>query len=107
MADNYLERRMEQYRAERPKAFRRGVKPTRAVFVCDGLSEQGRELVSRLSADPYCAVAFAGSSRAEGARLAQLTASRFYPLSEAMPLAAAIDLARTHYAPLPLEIATI
>lgn len=107
MADNYLERRMEQYRAERPKSFSRGVKPQRAVFVTDGLSEQGIALVRSLSSDPACAVAFAGTDRVEGTRLAQLTGTRFYPISETLTLDKAIDLARRHYEPLPMQIKII
>ncbi len=94
MADNYLEKKMEEYRAgqgnvrrmksQRPVA---GVKPgtinvefpPRRVFVTGGASGIGRAVVEAFrKAD--CRVAFCDIDSKAGNRTAQMTGARFYPV---------------------------
>lgn len=94
MADNYLEKKMEEYRAgqgnarkvksQRPVA---GVKPgtinvefpPRRVFVTGGASGIGRAVVEAFrKAD--CRVAFCDIDSRAGNRTAQATGARFYPV---------------------------
>lgn len=94
MADNYLEKKMEEYRAgqgnarkvksQRPVA---GVKPgtinvefpPRRVFVTGGASGIGRAVVEAFrKAD--CRVAFCDIGSKAGNRTAQMTGTRFYPV---------------------------
>ena len=103
MADNYLEKKMDELRSAPRRVFRPARK-VRAVFVRDGLSQQGREAVEHLAADATVAVAFAGDNRGEGMKLAQRVGARFYPLSESLTLDQALADARARYAPLPLQV---
>ncbi|MCM1483535.1 MAG: SDR family oxidoreductase [Muribaculaceae bacterium] len=91
MADNYLELRMEDYKAGRTSASRRPVSskrtgtgeinvkfPSRRVFITGGASGIGRATVSRFC-NAGCRVAFCDSDRTKGAKTAQDTGSQFYP----------------------------
>lgn len=103
MADNYLEKKMDELRAGPRRMFRPGRK-VRAVFVRDGLSEAGRAAVASAASAGDIAVAFAGTDRAEGMRMAQRLGARFYLLSPALTLEQAIAQASAHYAPLPMQL---
>lgn len=81
MADNFLERRMEEYRARQaagtlPRPQRA---PEATAFVVDGLSAEGEKAVRSLRASGRYRVAFAGTDRRRGTALAQATGARFYP----------------------------
>lgn len=92
MADNYLERKMEEYRSG--KAKQRVVKrtpsgakpgtinikfPTRRVFVTGGAKGIGRAIVETFrNAD--CKVAFCDNDTKAGAATAQATGAKFYPV---------------------------
>lgn len=93
MADNYLERKMEEYRSGkcgRPATVRRvasGAKPgvlnvkfpPRRVFVTGGASGIGRAVVAAFrKAD--CRVAFCDIDSKAGNKTAQETGARFYPV---------------------------
>ncbi len=103
MADNYLEKKMDELRAGPRRMFRPQAK-TSALFVRDGLSSEGREAVIQAAAKGTIAVAFAGTDRSQGMRLAQQTGARFYPLSDTLTLDQAIADARARYAPLPFTV---
>lgn len=94
MADNYLERRMEEYRSRQGAGSRVShahplssrLKPGQAlieypavrVLVTDGTSEAGRAVIDtfrRLN----CRVAFTASDGREGAMLAQCTGAQYHP----------------------------
>lgn len=87
MADNYLEKQMEDYRAGRLGKHTVGAagrSDRRKVFVavsCDRLAEVVAGLRSK--ADIY--VAFTGMPWREGNLLAQCTGAQFIPLSERCP----------------------
>lgn len=104
MADNYLEKKMEEYRGGTRRVFKDRRKKSRAVFVKDGLSDEGRRLIASLVAEGDCRVAFAAYDSKEGTRLAQSTGSRFYPLTARLTLDDAIADAAAHFAPLPMAV---
>lgn len=104
MADNYLEKKMEEHRNGSRTMFRAQKKKTRAVFITDGLSPEGRGNIRTLSAGGDCRIAFAGTDSREGSRLAQATGSRFYCLTARLTLDRAIADASARFAPLTLEI---
>ena len=91
MADNYLERKMEEHRqaVKRPSpsrptlAQRKGYIsqkfPSRRVFITGGANGIGREIVKQFRAAD-CQVAFCDSDSAAGTETAQSTGARFYPL---------------------------
>lgn len=92
MADNYLERKMEEYRSG--KSQQRVVKhtpsgakpgtinikfPSRRVFVTGGAKGIGRSIVEAFrNAD--CRVAFCDNDRKAGTATAQATGAQFYPV---------------------------
>ena len=104
MADNYLEKKMEEHRNGCRAIFRTGKKKTRAVFISDGLSPEGRQTIRTLSAGGDCRIAFAGTDYREGSLLAQATGSRFYCLSSRLTLDQAIADATAHFAPLSISV---
>ncbi len=59
MADNYLEKKMEEHRNGARPVFRAQKKKTRAVFITDGLSPQGRATLRSFAAEGDCRIAFA------------------------------------------------
>lgn len=92
MADNYLERKMEEHLAGhgvvyRPKLTPSGRKPgeivfkfpSRRVFVTGGASGIGKAIVKSF-AESGCKVAFCDSDSKEGTRTAQALGARFYPV---------------------------
>lgn len=92
MADNYLERKMEEYRngklhGHAVKRTPNGAKPgtlnvkypPRRVFVTGGASGIGRAIVSAF-ANAGCRVAFCDIDSKTGAATAQATGSQFYPV---------------------------
>lgn len=104
MADNYLEKRMEDYRAATRKAPRHAPRKTHAIFITDPLSPVGERALSTHLSDPQAHIAFAAPASTTARDLAQKNGARYYPLSPTLTLARAIDDARTHYSPLPLTI---
>lgn len=106
MADNYLEKKMEEHRrAAVAKSATRRIAPTgeRAgtisfkidplrVLVTDGMSGHSAAVISRLR-EAGCKVAFAGTDDKGGRALAQKSGARFYPASFAGNIAA--DLEKT------------
>lgn len=108
MADNYLEKRMEQHRAgadnpaRRPKFTPRGdrqgtltvkFEPLRVVVgQCE--DAYGEAIVKRL-ASAGCKVAFSASDSKRGRELSQATASRFYPSVNYDIKAVVADLVKT------------
>lgn len=92
MADNYLERKMEEHRAGRGVSYRPKLTPTgkrqgeltvkfppRRVFVTGGASGIGRAIVKAFC-DAGCRVAFCDIDAAAGSRTAQSLGARFYPV---------------------------
>lgn len=94
MADNYLEKKMEEHRiaaaTKRPikhasaSSIRRDTltvkfKPLR-VLVTDGTCPEGEAIVRKFAASA-CRVAFTAGNIKEGRRISQSSGSRFYPLS--------------------------
>ncbi len=94
MADNYLERKMEEYRQGKngrvgsqhyrtPSGAKQGtlnVKfPSRRVFITGGASGIGRAIV-RAFRQADCRVAFCDNDVKAGNKTAQLTGARFYPV---------------------------
>lgn len=102
MADNYIEKKFEEYKKGCVKKMRMP-KKQRAVFIADGLTPEGEEAVRKYSCEPEVAVAFAGADRKRGNALAQATGSRFY-LIGAQTLDMAISAARAHWPGIPLEV---
>lgn len=102
MADNYIEKKFEEYKKCGVKMMRMP-KKLRAVFIPDGLSPDGEAAVRKYSSLPEVAVAFAGADRKQGNALAQATGSRFY-LIGAQTLDMAIAAARAHWPGIPLEV---
>lgn len=110
MADNYLERRMEEYRnGTLAQSLRRSVAMTRkrpksryeamrVLVVCPGLNADAEKLI-RTFAARRCRISFVSDSRAAGSALAQSIGARFYPIDqisdEAMALTA--EAAAKHY----------
>ena len=92
MADNYLEKRMADYRSGRSAArivTRRGlVFPAVTVFVY-GADAAGGDVMLRTLVQAGYKVCFDTGAPAEGAILAQATGARYYPLS---PEAIAADM---------------
>ena len=81
MADNYLERRMADYRSGRLATTRIPRPDTRRnALVADGLSPRGEARVRSLCASGQWRVAFCGNDYRRGSLLAQATGSRFYPV---------------------------
>ena len=89
MADNYLERRMDDYRSgklapknntQRRATSARRIFPleNRRVLVTGGASGIGREIV-RAFRDQQCRVAIFDNNNAAGSKTAQQTGARFYP----------------------------
>lgn len=86
MADNYLERRMEdlrqgRIRKELTRKRRRLPMEGQRVLIAYGLSEKGREMV-KYYRERGAKVDFAGVDRKEGAKLAQSTGACFHPLDD-------------------------
>lgn len=93
MADNYLERRMEEYRnGTLAQSLRRSVAMTRkrpktryealrVLVVCPSLNADAEKLI-RTFAARRCRISFASISRAAGNALAQSCGARFYPTDE-------------------------
>lgn len=92
MADNYLERKMEEHRAGRgvsyrPKLTPSGKKqgeislkfPPRRVFVTGGASGIGKAIVTAFR-NAGCRVAFCDVNVKEGTLTAQSSGARFYPV---------------------------
>ena len=92
MADNYLEKKMEEHRQGTPARRRPGISPAgrrrgevvynlgeRTVFVTGGASGIGRAIVKAFC-DAGCNVAFCDKDVKAGNATAQHTGSRFYPL---------------------------
>lgn len=88
MADNYLEKKMEEYRAGRlaPRrkatpAPRRATSPLegRRVYITGGASGIGRAIVEAFIG-AGCRVAFCDIDRVKGAATAQSTGSQFHPV---------------------------
>lgn len=104
MADNYLEKKMEEHRNGARPVFRAQKKKPRAVFITDGLSPQGRATLRSFAAEGDCRIAFAGTDYREGNILAQATGSRFYCLTPRLSLDRAIADAAARFAPLTLEV---
>lgn len=89
MADNYLEKKMDDYRTQRqatrrvthsgdaPGTLRLKVKPTN-ILAADVDSESDRRLITLLTGAGY-RVAFTCSDRAEGKRLAQACGALYIP----------------------------
>lgn len=95
MADNYLERKMEEHRQGASRAPRRRLSPSGQkpgtitmrypelrVVVTGGASGIGRSIVKAF-ADAGCRVSFADIDTDAGRATAQATASRFYPVDVA------------------------
>jgi NAD(P)-dependent dehydrogenase (short-subunit alcohol dehydrogenase family) len=91
MADNYLEKKMEEHRqgtvAKRHKLSPSGQRPgeltikfpSRRVFVTGGASGIGHAIVKAFC-DSGCKVAFCDIDRARGTKTAQETGSQFHPV---------------------------
>lgn len=96
MADNYLEKRMEDYAkgrlAGRSSSFGRragavGIKyPPQGILVVNAIGDKARVIVKAF-VDVGCRVAFTASDTKFGTALAQHCGGRFYPL----PLASVAD----------------
>lgn len=91
MADNYLEKKMEDYLRGAQGAQRRThistpagtatIKyPSIRVILTDGCSDNGREIIDTLRA-LRCRIAFTDPDTAAATRLAQNTGSQFHPNS--------------------------
>ncbi len=82
MADGYIGKQMDDYRAGRlgrPTPSRRLARVTaRRVLVLDGTTPDGVATIERLRAQG-CRVAFADPDTRRGAALAQRTGARHYP----------------------------
>ncbi|MGM9870986.1 MAG: hypothetical protein ACI31E_04250 [Muribaculaceae bacterium] len=103
MADNYIERKMEEHSSRAPKPVSR--RPAhRAVFITDVFAPDGEEALKRCISAGDCRIAFAAHDYARGSRLAQATGARFYCITRQLSLDWAISDARHHFAPLSLEI---
>jgi len=103
MADNYLEKKMEEYRTGARRTMHRAKKP-RAVFISDVFSEKGQAALKACQASGDCDIAFTATDYKKGSRLAQATGARFYCITPRLTMAAAIADARTRFFPTPLEI---
>lgn len=101
MADNYLEKRMEEYRAGRlsrayrPKqspSLQKSRLPQLRVFVTGGASGIGREIV-RAFRQENCQVSFCDIDRKRGAETAQSTGAKYYytDVADAVSLTACLD----------------
>lgn len=103
MADNYLEKKMEEYRTGAKRMMRRD-KRSRAVFIADVFSEKGMAALKECQASGDCYIAFTATDYQKGSRLAQATGARFYCITPRLTIDNAIADARTHFSPTPLEI---
>lgn len=92
MADNYLERKMEEYRSGKGVTYRHRTTPTgarpgtlnvkfpsRRVLVTGGASGIGRAIVKAFC-DAGCRVAFCDIDSKAGAATAQATGAQFHPV---------------------------
>lgn len=104
MADNYLEKRMEDYRSSQPKKPRHAIRKTHAIFITDAMSQAGILTLRTHLSDPRATIAFAATPSTAARDLAQQTGARYYPLTPTLTLSQAISDARTHYHPLPMSI---
>lgn len=89
MADNYLEKRMEDYRSGRLPKARTSRSRTRAALefpamrICIlGITEATTAVITRLVATG-CRVAFTAAAGVDGTKTAQTCGGRFYPCSAA------------------------
>ena len=110
MADNYLERRMEEYRnGTLAQSLHRSVAMTRkrpktryealrVLVVCPGLNADAEKLIRGFAAR-RCRISFASDSRAAGNVLAQSCGARFYPTDEMSneAIAQTAEAAAKHY----------
>lgn len=103
MADNYLEKKFEEYLSTKRAKPRRGEAKTKAVLITDGLCSEGKALVKRHCARGDTAVAFCATDLKRGYALAQASGARFYPLGP-LSLGEAIADARKHWPKAQLEI---
>ncbi len=103
MADNYLEKKMEEYRTGARRMMRRAGK-SRAVFIADVFSEKGMAALKECQASGDCHIAFTATDYQKGSRLAQATGARFYCITPRLTIADAIADARTRFSPASLEI---
>lgn len=102
MADNYLEKRMEDYRRSQGAAARRPAgavsRPGRVivaypavrVLVADGCTTEGQAIIEAMRR-MQCRVAFTGDDADAGTRLARSSGAQFHPAST--PAEAAARLA--------------
>jgi len=97
MADNYLEKKMEEHRSADATIFHSVRKKEGLVFVEDGLSPAGEAEVRRIAMEGKCHVAFGGADYRRGRKLAQQTGARFYPCNTAEDIASARTNAEKHF----------
>ncbi len=111
MADNYLERKMEDYRRgvapRQHGSAAHGLNPWR-VLVTFGGNETGRQLVTRLCG-AGCKVAFCDTELRRGRALSQSTGSQFHPVNicDAEALERAARYASEHWSGLDAIIDTM
>lgn len=103
MADNYIEKKMEERRSGARKIFR-AQKKLRAVFITNIDMDSVAGTLASLSAAGDCKIAFAGYDLIRGREMAQKYGARFYPLSMRLSFADAIADARARFAPLEMKI---
>lgn len=109
MADNYLERKMEEYRRGKTAAPRRRIIPSGAVRpqvtvplgdVTVLVAGADEPLVTAFAnagaAVRFCNAAGDGAALSAGRRLAERTGARYLPFSEAEALAMLGDLSLIH-----------
>ncbi len=112
MADNFLERRMEDYRSGKLSAHSThhpgrksstDAAPALAglrVIVTDGLSEPLTSRIVKKLLEEGCKVAFMGTDSKEGARFAQASGAQFHPVKDtasADALSAAVGYVRNRW----------
>ncbi len=102
MADGYIGKQMDDYRAGRlgrPTSSKKlALVTAHRVLVLDGTTPEGIATIERLRSEG-CRVAFADPDTRRGARLAQRTGARHYPLPLTQKDAIIADLTR-HWGPL-------
>ena len=110
MADNYLERRMEEYRnGTLAQSLRRSVAMTRkrpksryealrVLVICPSLNADAEKLIRSFAAR-RCRISFASDNRAAGNALAQSCGARFYPTDDISDesMAHTAEAAAKHY----------